>query len=117
MISASGSACRRKWLFEPLQRLWNPTSEIGAPNLRFVHMVPWSMTSVSAHSLPPDRVSLLTLDGRVTVPFRFGAYAAGRLERIRGQADLLYRKSSSTFFLAVTVDAPEPEPNGADEFV
>jgi IS605 OrfB family transposase len=58
----------------------------------------------------PDRVSLLTLDGRVEVPFRFGAYAAGMLARKRGQADLLYRKSTATFFLAVTVDAPEPEP-------
>lgn len=53
-----------------------------------------------------DRVSLLTLDGRVEVPFRFGAYAEGMLARKRGQADLLYR--NGTFFLAVTVDAPEP---------
>jgi IS605 OrfB family transposase len=58
----------------------------------------------------PDRVSLLTLDGRVEIPFRFGAYAAGMLARKRGQADLLYRKQSNTFFLAVTVDAPELEP-------
>lgn len=56
-----------------------------------------------------DRVSLLTLNGRVEVPFRFGVYAAGMLQRKRGQADLLYRKSSGRFFLAVTVDAPEPE--------
>src|SRR5579859_3726448 len=39
-----------------------------------------------------DRVSLLTLDGRAVMPFRFGAYQAARLDRIRGQADLLYRK-------------------------
>jgi putative transposase len=58
-----------------------------------------------------DRVSLLTLDGRVEVPYRFGAYAAGMLARKRGQADLLYRKRTDTFFLAVTVDAPEPEPD------
>jgi putative transposase len=57
-----------------------------------------------------DRVSLLTLDGRAEIPFRFGVYAAGMLQRKRGQADLLYRKQSDTFFLAVTVDAPEPEP-------
>ena len=54
----------------------------------------------------PDRVSLLTLDGRVVVPFRFGAYAAGMLQRTRGQCDLLYRKRTNTFFLAITVDAP-----------
>ncbi len=55
-----------------------------------------------------DRVSLLTLDGRVVVPFRFGTYADGMMQRRRGQCDLLYRTSSATFFLAVTVDAPEP---------
>jgi putative transposase len=62
-----------------------------------------------------DRVSLLTLEGRVEVPLRFGAYAAGRLERIRGQADLLYR--TGTFFLAVTVDAPEPTPDEASDYL
>ena len=41
-----------------------------------------------------DRASLLTLDGRVEVPFRFGAYQAARLDRIRGQADLLYRNGT-----------------------
>src|SRR5262249_19546178 len=58
-----------------------------------------------------------TLDGRSEVPFRFGAYAAGRLERIRGQADLLYRKRTATFFLAVTVDAPEPTPTDTKDFL
>src|SRR5215469_5279987 len=46
-----------------------------------------------------DRVSLLTLDGRMVIPFRFGAYAEGMMQRRRGQADLLYRKRSNTFFL------------------
>ncbi|HEX6544485.1 MAG TPA: hypothetical protein VF040_22190, partial [Ktedonobacterales bacterium] len=65
-----------------------------------------------------DRASLLTLEGRVEVSFRFGAYAEGMLQRTRGQADLLYRKN--TFFLAITVDAAEPTqppPSDADEFV
>jgi putative transposase len=61
----------------------------------------------------PDRVSLLTLDGRIVVPFRFGAYQAARLDRIRGQADLLYR--NGVFYLACTVDAPEPAPNEVSE--
>ncbi|HEV2460506.1 MAG TPA: transposase [Ktedonobacterales bacterium] len=64
-----------------------------------------------------DRVSLLTLDGRIELPLRFGTYATGRLERIRGQADLLYRKRTDTFFLAVTVDAPEPTSEEADDFL
>jgi len=62
-----------------------------------------------------DRASLLTLDGRIEVPFRFGAYQAARLDRVRGQADLLYR--NGTFFLACTVDAPEPAPNEPGEFL
>src|SRR5690348_12890425 len=65
----------------------------------------------------PDRVSLLTLDGRVIVSFRFGVYAEGMLARKRGQADLLYRKQTDTFFLAVTVDAPEPTPDEAREYL
>src|SRR6185312_10414459 len=62
-----------------------------------------------------DRASLLTLDGRVEVPFRFGAYAEGMLQRTRGQADLLYRHD--TFFLAITVDTPEPTPTDTADFV
>ena len=65
----------------------------------------------------PDRVSLLTLDGRVVVPFRFGAYAEGMLHRTRGQCDLLYRKRTNTFFLAITVDAPEPTPDDTDDYL
>ena len=64
-----------------------------------------------------DRVSLLTLDGRVEVPFRFGAYAEGMLQRKRGQADLLSRASTNTFFLAITVDAPEPTPTDTNDFL
>jgi IS605 OrfB family transposase len=62
-----------------------------------------------------DRASLLTLEGRIEVPFRFGAYAEGMLQRKRGQADLLYRHD--TFFLAITVDAPETTPANTAEFV
>jgi putative transposase len=64
-----------------------------------------------------DRVSLLTLDGRVLVSFRFGAYAEGMLQRRRGQCDLLYRKSTATFFLAVTVDAPKPTPTDTEDYL
>jgi IS605 OrfB family transposase len=63
----------------------------------------------------PERVSLLTLDRRVVVPFRFGGYAEGMLQRTRGQCDLLYRKRTTTFFLAITVDAPEPTPDEAGD--
>jgi IS605 OrfB family transposase len=65
----------------------------------------------------PDRVSLLTLDGRAVMPFRFGRYAEGMLQRVRGQCDLLYRASLDTFFLAITVDAPEPTPAEVSDFL
>jgi IS605 OrfB family transposase len=53
-------------------------------------------------------VSLLTLSGRVLVPFRIGGYQESRFDQIKGQADLLYR--NGTFYLAVTLDVPTPEP-------
>jgi putative transposase len=55
-----------------------------------------------------NTVSLLTLSGRVLVPFRIGGYQESRLEAIKGQADLLYR--NGTFYLVVTLDVPEPWP-------
>src|SRR2546426_6008566 len=59
-----------------------------------------------------DTVSLLTLSGRVLVPFRIGAYQEARMDAIKGQADLLYR--NGTFYLAVTLDVPEPTPETPD---
>ncbi len=55
-----------------------------------------------------DTVSLLTISGRVLVPFRFGVYQQSRMDAIKGQADLLYR--NGTFYLAVTLEVPEPTP-------
>src|SRR6266581_8078587 len=54
-------------------------------------------------------VSLLTLHGRVLVPFIVGGYQEARLNRIKGQADLLYR--NGTFYLAVTLEVPTPTPD------
>lgn len=58
-------------------------------------------------------VSLLTLSGRVLIPFLIGKYQEARMGATKGQADLLYRHG--TFYLAVTLDVPEPDvdiPNG-----
>lgn len=63
----------------------------------------------------PDRVSLLTLAGRQLIPIRFGGYAEGRLDRIKGQADLVYR--DGMFYLAVTIDLPEPPPEPASDWL
>jgi hypothetical protein len=40
---------------------------------------------------------------------RIGEYQKLRFKRVRGQADLVYRKKDDTFFLIVTVDVPEEE--------
>jgi len=53
-----------------------------------------------------EKVSIVTLKGRIEIPVLFGSYQKERLKRIRGQADLIYRKNE--FYLAVVVDAPEP---------
>src|SRR5712691_9847072 len=39
-------------------------------------------------------VSLLTMSGRVVVAFRIGTYQESRLNAIKGQADLIYRKGT-----------------------
>ena len=59
-----------------------------------------------------DRVSILTLGGRETIPVIMGEYQTARLDHIRGQVDLIYR--DGTFYLAVVVDVPEP-PKGTPE--
>lgn len=55
-----------------------------------------------------DRISILTLHGRELIPFVCGTYQAQQLRRVRGQADLVYRKG--IFYLYVTVDTPEEPP-------
>jgi len=55
-----------------------------------------------------EQASILTLKGRIKVPIRIGEYQKARMDRIRGQADLILR--NGVFYLAVVVDAPEPSP-------
>ncbi len=56
-----------------------------------------------------NTVSLLTISGRVLVPFRFGAYQQSRIDAMKGQADLIYR--NGMFYLAVTLEVPTPTPD------
>jgi putative transposase len=58
-------------------------------------------------------VSLLTLQGRLLIPFLIGGYQEARLERMKGQADLIYR--NGIFYLAVTLDTPTPAPQATSE--
>jgi IS605 OrfB family transposase len=62
-----------------------------------------------------DRVSILTLSGRILVPFVCGAYHRARLEGVRGQADLVLRKDK--WFLYVTVDVPDGAPIDPEDWL
>jgi IS605 OrfB family transposase len=53
-----------------------------------------------------DRVSLLTLEGRVVVPFVFGKYSDERFKLPKGQSDLILREDGK-WILLVTVDVPD----------
>ena len=63
-----------------------------------------------------DRVSLLTLEGRVIVPFVMGKYQQERFSLAKGQADLVRRKDGK-WFLLVTVDVPEKTPLPNTDFI
>lgn len=63
-----------------------------------------------------DRVSLLTLTGRVIVPFLMGKYQRDRFTAAKGQADLVLRKDGK-WFLLVTVDLPEGTTPPATDFI
>ena len=62
-----------------------------------------------------DRVSLLTNDGRAFIPWVCGAYQQARLDRARGQADLIYRDGQ--FFLYVTIDIGDVPPGDPTEYL
>ncbi len=57
-----------------------------------------------------DKASIYTLDGRILLPVIFGDYQQQRRGKIKGQADLVYRKESGTFFLYATIDLPDDAP-------
>lgn len=63
-----------------------------------------------------DRVSILTLQGRVSIPFVIGAYQHERFGFAKGQSDLVLRKDGK-WFLLVTVDLPEKSPTLATDFL
>ena len=63
-----------------------------------------------------DKVSLWALpEKRVVVPLIYGEYQSQRFDRIKGQADLVYRKRK--FFLFCTVDLPSDAPITPAEFL
>lgn len=62
-----------------------------------------------------DRVSLLTLDGRLLIPLVYGAYQRARFDRINGQVDLIEREGR--FFLCAAIDLPEGAPLEVKDFL
>lgn len=62
-----------------------------------------------------NNVSILTLRGRQIIPIRIGSYQEGRLDRKVRQSDLIL--NNGKFYLAVVIDAPEPEPDDPDGFL
>lgn len=63
-----------------------------------------------------DRVSLLTLAGRVIVPIIMGQYQRERFTNAKGQSDLVLRRDGK-WFLLVTVDVPDGTPTPVTDFV
>jgi len=62
-----------------------------------------------------DRVSIWTLEGRKILPIVYGEYQSVRLNRLKGQVDLVYR--NKRFYLFATVDMPEGVPIEPTEFL
>ncbi len=63
-----------------------------------------------------DRVSLLTLQGRVIISFVMGKYQAERFTNAKGQCDLVLRKDGK-WFLLVTIDLPDKTPTPTTDFI
>lgn len=57
-----------------------------------------------------EKVSLVTVEGRIEVPIVVSAYHKGIIQgrRVRGQADLILE--NGTFYLLLVVEIPEPDP-------
>lgn len=63
-----------------------------------------------------DCVSLLTLDGRVMIPFVMGKYQRERFTDAIGQSDLVLRKDGR-WFLLCSVDLPDKTPFPTTDFI
>ena len=55
-----------------------------------------------------ETVSILTLEGRQKIPIQKGTYQQERIDKIRGQADLILKDKQ--FYIAATIEVPEAEP-------
>ncbi len=56
-----------------------------------------------------DKISILTLMGRLIIPIRIGEYQAARMNTVVKETDLILH--NSVFYIAAVVDAPEATPD------
>lgn len=75
------------------------------PKFREYASMPYDQRMMSFKGV--DKVSLLTLKGRVIVPFVMGKYQAEKFSNAVGQSDLHFRERDNKWFLLVTVDIPD----------
>ncbi|MDG6245033.1 MAG: transposase [Methanolobus sp.] len=55
-----------------------------------------------------DEISILTLQGRERITIKYGEYRPLDMERVKGQADLIYH--NNTFYLMIVVNVPDADP-------
>ena len=84
------------------------------PRFRQFAAVPYDQRLMSFKG--SDRVSLLTLEGRVIVPLVMGQYQRERLGKKYGQCDLVRRRDGK-WFLLVTVEVAEQTPAARADFL
>jgi IS605 OrfB family transposase len=84
------------------------------PEFREFAAMPFDQRMMSFKGL--DHVSLLTLTGRILVPFIMGTYQAQKFSNTKGQCDLVRRKDG-LWFLLVTVDVPDGSPLPTTDFI
>lgn len=84
------------------------------PTFRSYAAVPYDQRIMSFKG--PDRVSLLTIEGRVTCPILMGRYQRERFSNAKGQSDLVLRRDGK-WFLLVTVDVPDGTPIPTTDFL
>lgn len=84
------------------------------PKFRPFAAMPYDQRIMSFKGL--DTVSLLTLEGRVLIPFIMGEYQRERFTKTIGQSDLVRRKDGKWFLMTV-VEIPDGTPLPATDFI
>lgn len=84
------------------------------PHFRKYASIPYDQRLMSFKGI--DRVSLLTLSGRIIVPMIMGAYQEAMFTNAKGQCDLVRRKDGK-WFLLVTADLPDGTRTPKTDFI